>query len=163
MGSNYHKYLLINYPEPNIRIKTAVLRFGFVQFLNMLLDPEFTTMAGRRLRDAITSFLISLDSKEFGNNMHGASTLYGPHTPTAYTQEFKKLATALVNGLTVNATFWSGCPRNYSMKEGSFAVVETLREGGKWVPVYDDDDFSLKLKWSRPAKLRLSGGYRNLR
>jgi len=39
------------------------------------------------------------------------------------------------------------------MTEGSFAVVETLREGGKWAPVYDDDDFSLKFKWSRPAKL----------
>ena len=185
-------------------------------------------MAGRRLRDAVKSFLISLDSKQFGNNLHvviagltntysqyiatfeeyevqryeGASTLYGPHTLTAYIQEFKKLATALVNGQTlpsgpqppdlldnqisllspvvvdstpigvsfgdvksdvppkstfvrgqqVNATFWSGCPRNDLMTEGSFAVVETLR-GEKWVPVYDDDDFSVKFKWSRPGKL----------
>ncbi|CAH8265123.1 unnamed protein product [Arabidopsis lyrata] len=204
-----------------------ILRVG--QLVILSVPGEFTTMAGRRLRDAIKSFLISLDPKEFSNNMHvviagltntysqyiatfeeyevqryeGASTLYGPHTLTAYIQEFKKLATALVNGLTlprgpqppdlldkqisllspvvvdstplgvkfgdvkadvppkstfrrgqqVNATFWSGCPRNDLMTEGSFAVVETLREGGKWVPVYDDDDFSLKFKWSRPAKL----------
>ena len=193
------------------------------------MDTEFTTMAGRRLRDAVKSFLISLDSKEFGNNLHvviagltntysqyittyeeyevqryeGASTLYGPHTLTAYIQEFKKLATALVNGQTlpsgpqppdlldkqisllapvvvdstplgvsfgdvkadvppkstfrrgqqVNATFWSGCPRNDLLTEGSFAVVEMLRDGGKWVPVYDDDDFSVKFKWSRQVKL----------
>lgn len=204
-----------------------ILRIG--QLVILSVPGEFTTMAGRRLRDAIKSFLISSDPKEFSNNMHvviagltntysqyiatfeeyevqryeGASTLYGRHTLTAYIQEFKKLATALVNGLTlprgpqppdlldkqisllspvvvdstplgvkfgdvkadvppkstfrrgqqVNATFWSGCPRNDLMTEGSFAVVETLREGGKWAPVYDDDDFSLKFKWSRPAKL----------
>ncbi|XP_019100499.1 PREDICTED: neutral ceramidase isoform X2 [Camelina sativa] len=204
-----------------------MLRIG--QLVILSVPGEFTTMAGRRLRDAVKSFLISLDSKEFGNNLHvviagltntysqyiatfeeyevqryeGASTLYGPHTLTAYIQEFKKLATALVNGQTlprgpqppdlldkqisllspvvvdstplgvsfgdvkadvppkstfrrgqqVNATFWSGCPRNDLLTEGSFAVVETLQDGGTWVPVYDDDDFSLKFKWSRPAKL----------
>ncbi|XP_010509237.1 PREDICTED: neutral ceramidase [Camelina sativa] len=204
-----------------------MLRIG--QLVILSVPGEFTTMAGRRLRDAVKSFLISLNSKEFGNNLHvviagltntysqyiatfeeyevqryeGASTLYGPHTLTAYIQEFKKLATALVNGQTlprgpqppdlldkqisllspvvvdstplgvsfgdvkadvppkstfrrgqqVNATFWSGCPRNDLLTEGSFAVVETLRDGGTWVPVYDDDDFSLKFKWSRPAKL----------
>ncbi|XP_010517085.1 PREDICTED: neutral ceramidase [Camelina sativa] len=204
-----------------------MLRIG--QLIILSVPGEFTTMAGRRLRDAVKSFLISLNSKEFGNNLHvviagltntysqyiatfeeyevqryeGASTLYGPHTLTAYIQEFKKLATALVNGQTlprgpqppdlldkqisllspvvvdstplgvsfgdvkadvppkstfrrgqqVNATFWSGCPRNDLLTEGSFAVVETLQDGGTWVPVYDDDDFSLKFKWSRPAKL----------
>ncbi|KAL1210037.1 Neutral ceramidase 2 [Cardamine amara subsp. amara] len=204
-----------------------ILRIG--QLVILSVPGEFTTMAGRRLRDAVKFFLIALDSKEFGNNLHvviagltntysqyiatfeeyevqryeGASTLYGPHTLNAYIQEFKKLATALVKGQTlprgpqppdlldkqisllspvvvdstplgvnfgdvkadvppkstfkkgqqVIATFWSGCPRNDLMTEGSFAVVETLREGGKWLPVYDDDDFSLKFKWSRPAKL----------
>ncbi|KFK36701.1 hypothetical protein AALP_AA4G158000 [Arabis alpina] len=204
-----------------------ILRIG--QLVILSVPGEFTTMAGRRLRDAVKSHFISLNSKEFGNNLHvviagltntysqyiatfqeyevqryeGASTLYGPHTLTAYIQEFKKLATALVNGQTlplgpqppdllnkqisllspvvvdstplgvsfgdvkadvppkstfkrgqqVNATFWSGCPRNDLMTEGSFAVVETLRDGGKWFPVYDDDDFSLKFKWSREEKL----------
>ncbi|CAN7137863.1 unnamed protein product [Brassica rapa subsp. narinosa] len=207
-------------------LPVQMLRIG--QLVILSVPGEFTTMAGRRLRDAVKSFLISLDSKEFGNNLHvviagltntysqyittfeeyevqryeGASTLYGPHTLTAYIQEFKKLATALVSGQTlpsgpqppdlldkqisllapvvvdstplgvdfgdvkadvppkstfrrgqqVNATFWSGCPRNDLMTEGSFAVVETLR-GGKWVPVYDDDDFSVKFKWSRQVKL----------
>lgn len=208
-------------------LPVQMLRIG--QLVILSVPGEFTTMAGRRLREAVKSYLISLDSKEFGNNLHvviagltntysqyittheeyevqryeGASTLYGPHTLTAYIQEFKKLATALVNGQTlpsgpqppdlldkqisllapvvvdstplgvgfgdvkadvppkstfrrgqqVNATFWSGCPRNDLMTEGSFAVVETLRDGGKWVPVYDDDDFSVKFKWSRQVKL----------
>ncbi|KAJ0259604.1 Neutral ceramidase 2 [Hirschfeldia incana] len=208
-------------------LPVQMLRIG--QLVILSVPGEFTTMAGRRLRDAVKSHLISLDSKEFGNNLHvviagltntysqyittyeeyevqryeGASTLYGPHTLAAYIQEFKKLATALVNGQTlpsgpqppdlldkqisllapvvvdstplgvsfgdvkadvppkstfrrgqqVNATFWSGCPRNDLMTEGSFAVVETLRGGGKWVPVYDDDDFSVKFKWSRQVKI----------
>ncbi|CAA7052195.1 unnamed protein product [Microthlaspi erraticum] len=207
-------------------LPVQILRIG--QLVILSVPGEFTTMAGRRLRDAVKSYLISLDSKEFGNNLHvviagltntysqyiatfeeyeiqryeGASTLYGPHTLTAYIQEFKKLATALVNGQTlpsgpqppdllskqisllspvivdstpigvsfgdvkadvpekstfrrgqqVNATFWSGCPRNDLMTEGSFAVVERLRDGGDWVPVYDDDDFCLKFKWSRQTK-----------
>ncbi|KAG7572601.1 Neutral/alkaline non-lysosomal ceramidase C-terminal [Arabidopsis suecica] len=108
-------------------------------------------MAGRRVRDAITSFLISLDSKEFGNNKHlflfftgSLNAIWTTHTHCLYPR--------------VQETSHS-----YLMTEGSFAVVETLREGGKWVRVYNDDDFSLKFKWSRPAKLRLSGGYRNLR
>ncbi|CAN8316998.1 unnamed protein product [Cochlearia groenlandica] len=206
-----------------------VQMFRIGQLVILSVPGEFTTMAGRRLRDSVKSFLISLDSKEFGNNLHvviagltntysqyiatyeeyevqryeGASTLYGPHTLAAYIQEFKKLATALVKGQTlprgpqppdlldkqisllspvvvdstplgvrfgdvkadvppkstfrrgqqVNATFWSGCPRNDLMTEGSFAVVETLGGEAKWVPVYDDDDFSLMFKWSRPAKL----------
>ncbi|KAF3552710.1 hypothetical protein F2Q69_00017577 [Brassica cretica] len=106
-------------------LPVQMLRIG--QLVILSVPGEFTTMAGRRLRDAVKSFLISLDSKEFGNNLHvviagltntysqyittyeeyevqryeGASTLYGPHTLTAYIQEFKKLATALVNGQTL--------------------------------------------------------------
>ena len=133
----------------------------------------------------------------------GASTLYGPHTLSAYIQEFKKLATALVTSSTiepglqppdlldqqisllppvvldgtppgvkfgdlqfdvpmnstfkrggmVNVTFWSACPRNDLMTEGTFALVEILHGKDSWVPAYDDDDFCLRFKWSRPAKL----------
>lgn len=66
--------------------KTSVLRFAFVQFLNLFLDPEFTTMAGRRLRDAIKSFLISSYPKEFSNNMHvviaGLTNTYSQYIAT---------------------------------------------------------------------------------
>lgn len=142
----------------------------------------------------------------FGNwylGSQGASTLYGPHTLSAYIQEFKKLAQSLIDGrpvepgpqppdllarqislLTpvimdatppgvsfgdvksdvplnstfkrgdlVTVTFWSGCPRNDLMTEGTFALVEILQKKDTWVPAYDDDDFCLRFKWSRPFRL----------
>lgn len=135
--------------------------------------------------------------------LQGASTLYGPHTLSAYIQEFKKLARALISGQTsepgpqppdlldkqisllapvivdatpigvnfgdvktdvpakstfkkgdkVTVVFWSACPRNDLMTEGTFALVEMLQNQKTWVPAYDDDDFNLRFVWSRPAKL----------
>ncbi|KAK7299873.1 hypothetical protein RJT34_10701 [Clitoria ternatea] len=202
-----------------------ILRIG--QFVVLSVPGEFTTMAGRRLRDAVKTVLSS--SKDFGSNIHvviagltntysqyvttyeeyqeqryeGASTLFGPHTLSAYIQEFEKLAQALISGqpvepgpqppdllnkqislLTpvvmdtapigvsfgdcssdvpknstvkrgdmVSATFWSACPRNDLMTEGTFSLVEFLQGKDTWVPAYDDDDFCLRFKWSRPFKL----------
>lgn len=132
--------------------------------------------------------------------MQAASTLYGPHTLSAYIQEFKKLAQAMATGekpggtgllppdlssvqLSLlldpqgespppgkkfgdmkedvaqpkggsfkkgdkpSATFWSANPRYDLLTEGTFAVVEMLQEE-RWIPVYDDDDFSLYFKWN---------------
>uniref|UniRef100_A0A1D1XN89 Neutral ceramidase n=1 Tax=Anthurium amnicola TaxID=1678845 RepID=A0A1D1XN89_9ARAE len=204
-----------------------ILRIG--QLVILSVPGEFTTMAGRRLRDAVKMVLNSSGDKEFDSNVHviiagltntysqyvttieeyqiqryeGASTLYGPHTLSGYIQEFKKLAGALLNNLSVevgpappdllkkqisflpgvvmdatpvgvkfgdvlnnvpansafkkgdmvSATFWSGCPRNDLMTEGTFALVEKSNGVDTWVPVYDDDDFSLRFKWSRPSQL----------
>ncbi|KAG8371451.1 hypothetical protein BUALT_Bualt13G0088900 [Buddleja alternifolia] len=204
-----------------------ILRIG--QLVILSVPGEFTTMAGRRLRDAVKTFLTSGASKEFGSNVHvviagltntysqyvttneeyqiqryeGASTLYGPHTLSGYIQEFKKLAAALISGKSVesgpqppdllskqislltpvvmdatpigvkfgdvsldvpkNSTykrggnvtvvFWSACPRNDLMTEGTFALVEILKGQDSWTPAYDDDDFCLRFKWSRPFKL----------
>lgn len=201
-----------------------ILRIG--QLAILCVPGEFTTMAGRHLRDAVKTVL-SGGGK--GDNLHvviagltntysqyvttfeeyevqryeGASTLYGPHTLSAYIQEFKKLATALVTnqavepgpqppdlldkqislltpvvmdstpsganfgdvstdipqnstfkrGDMVTAVFWSACPRNDLMTEGTFALVEILEGKDNWVPAYDDDDFCLRFKWSRPTKL----------
>ncbi|KAH9672706.1 Neutral ceramidase 2 [Citrus sinensis] len=208
-------------------LPVQILRIGQLVILNV--PGEFTTMAGRRLRDAIKMSLISGGGGQFNSNVHiviagltntysqyvttfeeyqvqryeGASTLYGPHTLSAYIQEFKKLAAALIIGQTVMpgppppdlldkqisllppvvvdatplgvkfgdvktdvpqnstfkrgdmvaVTFWSACPRNDLMTEGTFALVELLQGQNAWVPAYDDDDFCLKFKWSRPAKL----------
>ncbi|XP_047954799.1 neutral ceramidase 2-like [Salvia hispanica] len=208
-------------------LPVQILRIG--QMVILSVPGEFTTMAGRRLRDAVKKALTSGSSKEFGNNTHvviagltntysqyvttyeeyqmqryeGASTLYGPHTLSAYIQVFQKLATALITGkpvepgpqppdlldkqislLTpvvmdatpfgtqfgdmkvdvpknttfrrgdnVTVTFWSACPRNDLMTEGTFALVEILRGKGTWEPAYDDDDFCLRFIWSRPSKL----------
>lgn len=133
----------------------------------------------------------------------GAATLFGPHTFSAYIQEFKKLATAFMSGQpipegpqppnllnkqisfltpvvvdatpvgkkfgdvstdvpknstfkrgdTVTVVFWSACLRNDLMTEGTFSLVELLHGKDTWVPAYDDDDFCLRFKWSRPSKL----------
>lgn len=54
----------------------------------------------------------------------------------------------------VTVQFRSANPRNDLMTEGTFALVERWLEGREtWVPVYDDDDFCLRFKWSRPFKL----------
>ncbi|KAG0484124.1 hypothetical protein HPP92_012208 [Vanilla planifolia] len=204
-----------------------IIRIG--QFVILCVPGEFSTMAGRRLREAVKTVLINSGNEEFDDNVHvviagltnsysqyvttfeeyeiqryeGASTLYGPHTLSAYLQEFKKLAAALVGGSSVpagpqppdlleqqiclvppvvvdskpigvkfgdvksdvpqNSTFykgemvtvkfWSGCPRNDLLTEGTFALVEFLQGTDTWVPAYDDDDFCLRFKWSRPWKL----------
>ncbi|XP_023906780.1 neutral ceramidase 2 isoform X2 [Quercus suber] len=208
-------------------LPVQILRIG--QLVILSVPGEFTTMAGRRLRDAVKTVLTSKGSGKFDSNVHiviagltntysqyvttieeykvqryeGASTLYGPHTLDAYIQEFKKLAAALISGQAVEpgpqppdlldkqisllppvvvdatplgvnfgdvktdipsnstfkkgqlvrVTFWSACPRNDLMTEGTFALVEILQNQNKWAPAYDDDDFSLRFKWSRPAKL----------
>ncbi|KAM1243270.1 hypothetical protein FF1_034851 [Malus domestica] len=53
----------------------------------------------------------------------------------------------------VTVTFWSACPQNDLMTEGTFALVEILHGKDTWLPAYDDNDFYLCFKWSRPAKL----------
>ncbi|KAL6614881.1 hypothetical protein ACP70R_037151 [Stipagrostis hirtigluma subsp. patula] len=204
-----------------------IIRIG--QLVILCVPGEFTTMAGRRLRDAVKNVLTSENGGEFNSNIHvviagltntysqyvttfeeyqiqryeGASTLYGPHTLSAYIQEFQKLATAMVakkevptnlqppdlldrqigllpgviidatppgvtfgdvssdvpanstfrKGSIVNATFYSACPRNDLLTDGTFALVEKLDGNSNWVPAYDDDDWSLRFKWSRPLPL----------
>ncbi|XP_010033046.2 neutral ceramidase 1 isoform X2 [Eucalyptus grandis] len=203
--------------------------FRIGQLVILSVPGEFTTMAGRRLREAIRTVLTSGGEGHFKGDVHvviagltntysqyvttfdeyqvqryeGASTLYGPHTLSAYIQEFKKLASAMLSGQpvqpgpqppdllakqislltpvvmdatpagvnfgdvktdvptnstfkrgdTVSVVFWSACPRNDLMTEGTFALVEALQGKDTWVPAYDDDDFCLRFKWSRPSKL----------
>ncbi|XVE69646.1 hypothetical protein DITRI_Ditri10aG0006900 [Diplodiscus trichospermus] len=99
-----------------------MLRLG--NFVILSVPGEFTTMAGRRLREAVKETLISNGNGEFDDETHvviagltntysqyiatfeeykqqryeAASTLYGPHTLSAYIQEFKKLAKAMATG-----------------------------------------------------------------
>ncbi|KAE8057338.1 hypothetical protein FH972_014039 [Carpinus fangiana] len=198
-----------------------MLRLGKLIILSV--PGEFTTMAGRRLRETVKETLISNGNGEFDNNIEvaiagltntysqyvstfeeykqqryeAASTLYGPYALSAYMQEFNKLAKAMAKGEktinkgpsppdlssvqlklvldpfgdspppginfgdmkqdiiggtfrkggTASATFWSANPRYDLLTEGTFAVVELLQEK-RWVPVYDDDDFSLYFRWS---------------
>ncbi|KAK4775932.1 hypothetical protein SAY87_023893 [Trapa incisa] len=188
-------------------LPVQILRIGQLVILSV--------PSGRRLRDAVKMVFLSQGNGHFDSNTHvviagyqvqryeGASTLYGPHTLSAYIQEFKKLAVALIKGDVIEsglqppdlldtqisllpsvvvdatppgikfgdvktdvpynstfgwgdlarATFWSACPRNDLMTEGTFALVEHLQDGKTWLPAFDDDDFSLRFIWSRPWKL----------
>lgn len=197
-----------------------ILQIGRLVILSV--PGEFTTMAGRRLREAVkevltqefhvviagltntySQYVTTFEEYQI-QRYEGASTLYGPHTLNAYIQEFKKLASALISdqrveagpqppdlldnqislltpvildatplgstfgdcktdvpsgsifsrGDLVTATFWSACPRNDLMTEGTFALVELLQSyNNNWEPLYDDDDWCLKFIWSRPSKL----------
>ncbi|KAL6295490.1 hypothetical protein ACE6H2_003632 [Prunus campanulata] len=105
----------------------AVLPIQMLRLGNLIIlsvPGEFTTMAGRRLREAVKETLISNSNGEFDDETHiviagltntysqyiatfeeyaqqryeAASTLYGPHTLSAYIQEFEKLAKAMAKG-----------------------------------------------------------------
>ncbi|KAI3797131.1 hypothetical protein L1987_32384 [Smallanthus sonchifolius] len=57
-------------------------------------------------------------------------------------------------GDVVTVTFWSACPRNDLMTESTYALVEIfVQSTNNWEAAYDDDDWCLKFKWSRPSKL----------
>nr|GEY09995.1 hypothetical protein [Tanacetum cinerariifolium] len=56
-------------------------------------------------------------------------------------------------GDVVTVMFWSACPRNDHMTEGTYALVEILQSDKNWEPTYDDDHWCLKFKWSKPSKL----------
>ncbi|PIA32913.1 hypothetical protein AQUCO_04300098v1 [Aquilegia coerulea] len=211
------------YPWAPAILPIQIMRLG--QLVILSVPGEFTTMAGRRLREAVKETLIQNGNGEFVENTHvviagltntytqyiatfeeykqqryeASSTLYGPHTLSAYIQEFNKLALAIAKGEKlhnslsppdlssvqisllgqpfgdsipterkfgdikqdivfpkkgsftkgerVNATFWSGNPRNDLLTEGSFTVVERL-QGEHWVSTYDDDDFCTYFKWN---------------
>ena len=55
-------------------------------YLMMLFPPEFTTMAGRRLRDAVQMVLTSQGKGEFNKNVHiviaGLTNTYSQYVTT---------------------------------------------------------------------------------
>ncbi|KAK7401124.1 hypothetical protein VNO78_12440 [Psophocarpus tetragonolobus] len=114
--------MLDPYPWAPAILPIQILRLGKLIILSV--PGEFTTMAGRRLKEAVKKTLITSSNGEFNNETHviiagltntysqyiatfeeyqhqryeAASTLYGPHTLSAYIQEFKKLAQAMAEG-----------------------------------------------------------------
>lgn len=95
----------ISFRQPNI-VDLQLLRIG--NFVIVCIPAEFTTMAGRRLREALADELKSITNSDFEiviagltngyssyvttyqeyqvQRYEGASTLYGPHTLQAYIQ-----------------------------------------------------------------------------
>ncbi|RXI02092.1 hypothetical protein DVH24_026622 [Malus domestica] len=121
------------------------------------VPSEFTTMAGRRLRDAVKGILTSGGRIEFDINAHiviaELTNLHNIVRSADLRGSIKTevpLNSTFNRGNTVAVTFWSACPRNDLLTEGTFALAEILPKDIKtWVPAYDDDNFCFKL----PAKL----------
>ncbi|KAK6169103.1 hypothetical protein SNE40_020219 [Patella caerulea] len=104
--------------QPTI-VDTQIFRIG--QLAIIAVPAEFTTMSGRRMRNAVESALkagglpkdtisviagLSNDYADYvatfeeyqKQRYEAASTIYGPYTLQAYIQEFTKLATDLTTG-----------------------------------------------------------------
>ena len=104
--------------EPS-KVPISVFRVGKLFILNV--PGEFTTMAGRRLRTAVSEILVSFGVDDpiitiaglansyshyittieeyAGQRYEAASTLYGPHTLQAYIQEFERITRDLMTGV----------------------------------------------------------------
>jgi neutral ceramidase len=99
-------------------VPISVFKIGRLFILSV--PCEFTTMAGRRLRRAIRHLLVDkgVEDPEItiaglansythyvttfeeyaGQRYEAASTLYGPHTLSAYIQEFERITSDLMDG-----------------------------------------------------------------
>lgn len=107
-------------------ITPNVLPLQIIKIGNLVLSAipgEITTMAGRRLTDTILTelkdlgvnhltlatysndYALYITTKEEYEKQHyeGAATLFGPYTLMAYQQEFRKLASALKNGVKIDS------------------------------------------------------------
>lgn len=106
-------------------VEIQIIRVG--QLVILAVPGEFTTMAGRRLKNAVRdvvaeawggggevhiviaglsntySSYITTFEEYSAQRYEGGFTLFGPHTLDAYIQEFRKLAEAMVNGKSTPA------------------------------------------------------------
>jgi len=138
------------YPLTPEVLPLQIIRIGNLVLL--AIPAEFTTMAGRRLRETILKVFSNsgvnylalatyanaysgyvTTKEEYDTQQYeGASTHFGPYTLMAYQQEFSKIAKAMVNGNQVAA---GPTPRDLSSKQTTLqtaAVVDT--QPLPWVP-----------------------------
>ncbi|XP_048612623.1 neutral ceramidase 1-like [Brassica napus] len=155
---------------PALNSSLQILCIG--QLFILSVPGEFTTMAGRRLRDAVKRHLQSSGNIEMSGEIHiviaglgngysqyvttfeeyqaqryeGASTLFGPHTLSGYIQEFKKLSKSLVLDRPVQP---GPQPPDLLDKQVSFltpVVVDTTPAGDSFGDVISDVPKNLSLK-----------------
>ncbi len=107
------------YPLVPEILPVQIIRIGSLAVLS--IPGEITTMAGRRLREAILNLLKPIGVKYIAisayanayagyittreeydkQNYEGASTLFGPYTFDAYRQEFGKLAISMIDNTEI--------------------------------------------------------------
>ena len=138
------------YPLSPEVLPLQIIRIGNLILLG--IPAEFTTMAGRRLREMILKVFSNsgvnylalatyanayagyvTTKEEYDTQQYeGASTHFGPYTLMAYQQEFSKLAKAMVDGNPVDA---GSTPRDLSSKQHTLqtgVVVDTTP--WPWIP-----------------------------
>jgi neutral ceramidase len=128
----------------------------------MCLPGEFTTMAGRRLRNAVyatlrptlgpdTKVVLSTICNTYSSYVttreeyqiqryEGASTLYGPHTLDAYIQTAVSLAQAMIDGKPVQLT---ASPEQFENRLLSFlppVILDTAPKGKTFGDVIKQPD-----------------------
>jgi neutral ceramidase len=159
------KPILMNVGRATIPIKwvptivpISIFRIGQLFILNV--PAEFTTMAGRRLRNAVNESLIKngFDQRltiviaglsnsyssyvttieEYGGQRYeAASTLYGPFTLDAYIQEFKRLVNDLMTEKTSRTT--KGPPNSTQrIANPPRLAIDTIRLGKRFGSIVTD-------------------------
>ncbi|XP_021094772.1 neutral ceramidase isoform X2 [Heterocephalus glaber] len=135
---------------------------------------EFTTMSGRRLREAIQKEFASYGMKDITVAISGlcnvythyittyeeyqaqryeaASTIYGPHTLSAYIQLFRALTKAIATGEVVEVTFVGANPKNSAENQTheTFLTVEKYEDTtAAWHIVYNDASWDTRFYWHK--------------
>nr|XP_020658849.1 neutral ceramidase [Pogona vitticeps] len=151
--------LSIPYPwHPSI-VDVQILTVGSLAIL--AIPGEFTTMSGRRLREAIktefathgkpgmnvviaglcnvyTHYITTFEEYQI-QRYEGASTIYGPHTLSAYIQSFRGLAKAIATGTVPHLRKYPG-PSIFNITNLSFLplVIDAKPLGRKYGDVLQD-------------------------
>ncbi|KAG4920636.1 hypothetical protein JHK86_049449 [Glycine max] len=183
-----HKLIALGLRGSPSILPIQILRIG--QLIILSVPGEFTTMAGRHLRDAVKTVLTSEEYFEF-DDIHiviaGLTNTYSQYITTYeeyQVQRYEQISifppvvvdatplgvnfgdvcadvprnSTFKSGDLVTASFWSACPRNDLMTEGTFALVEFLQEKDAWTPAYDDDDFKLSSRSKATLEWRIPQG-----
>ena len=138
------------YPLSPEVLPLQIIRIGNLVLLG--IPAEFTTMAGRRMREMILKIFSGsgvnylalatyanaysgyvTTKEEYDTQQYeGASTHFGPYTLLAYQQEFSKLAKAMVDGKPVAA---GPNPRDLSSKQTTLQTgVVADTQPWPWIP-----------------------------
>nr|XP_035979311.1 neutral ceramidase isoform X4 [Halichoerus grypus] len=138
------------------------------------IPGELTTMSGRRLREAVqtefatngmqnmtivisglcnvyTHYITTFEEYQ-AQRYEAASTIYGPHTLSAYIQLFRGLAKAIATGEVAEVTFVGANPKNSAENQThqTFLTVEKYEAASAtWQIVHNDASWETRFYWHK--------------
>eukprot|EP00074_Homo_sapiens_P078094 XP_011538273.1 neutral ceramidase isoform X3 [Homo sapiens] len=138
------------------------------------IPGEFTTMSGRRLREAVqaefashgmqnmtvvisglcnvyTHYITTYEEYQ-AQRYEAASTIYGPHTLSAYIQLFRNLAKAIATGEVAEVIFVGANPKNsvQNQTHQTFLTVEKYEATStSWQIVCNDASWETRFYWHK--------------